>query len=222
MNFLSIDLQCFMIQNGRFYFIQSVEHQRFANSSFTTYHSSFPFLFLSFFMKNNIFAALFLAFAFLLTACGKEKIVFEKEYPIPNNAWTYADTLNFAFDIVDTLALYDIVVHIKHRSDYGFQNLYTRIATKFPNGDRRSQTLNFDLADNTGKWVGKKSSDNWDFEVKIQQNAFFNQTGQHIITLEQMMRVSSLSGIERIDLQVIDKGDKRQLGDEKKGEKVKK
>ncbi len=173
-------------------------------------------------MKNNIFIALFLAFTFLLTACGKEKIVFEKEYPIPNSAWIYADTLNFAFDIVDTMALYDIVVHIKHRSDYGFQNLYTRISTKFPTGDRRSQTLNFDLADNTGKWMGKKSGANRDFEVKIQENAFFNQTGQHVITLEQMMRVSSLSGIERIDLQVIDKGDKRKLGEENQGKKVKK
>lgn len=192
--------------------------------SFIVHHLSFiiPLFIPFFFMKNNIFAALFLAFAFLLTACGKEKIVFEKEYPIPNSAWTYADTLNFAFDIVDTMALYDIVVYIKHRSDYGFQNLYTRISTKFPTGDRRSQTLNFDLADNTGKWVGKKSGDNRDFEVKIQENAFFNQTGQHVITLEQMMRVSSLSGIESIDLQVIDKGDKRKLGEEHQGKKVKK
>jgi gliding motility-associated lipoprotein GldH len=191
--------------------------------SFIIYRSSFIILlFLSFFMKNNIFVALFLAITFLLTACGKEKIVFEKEYPIPNSAWTYADTLDFAFDIVDTMALYDIVVHIKHRSDYGFQNLYTRISTKFPTGDRRSQTLNFDLADNTGIWMGKKSGDNRGFEVKIQENAFFNQTGQHVITLEQMMRVSSLSGIERMGLQVIDKGEKRKLGEENKGKKVKK
>ncbi len=165
-------------------------------------------------MKNNIFAALFLLFGLLLTACGKEKTVFEKAYPIPNSAWTYADTLNFAFDIADTMALYDIVVHIKHRADYGFQNLYTRISTQFPNGDRRSQTLNFDLADNTGKWLGKKSGDTHDFEVKIQENAFFNQTGQHVITLEQMMRIASLSGMESIDLEVIDKGEKRNLAEE--------
>ncbi len=164
-------------------------------------------------MKNIIFATFGFAIVLLLTACGKEKTIFEKEYPIQNSAWTYADTLNFAFDIADTTALYDIVVHIKHRADYGFQNLYTRIHTKFPTGERRTQTLNFDLADNTGQWNGKKSGSSRDFEVKIQQNAFFNQVGQHVITLEQLMRKESLEGIERIQLEVIDKGEKRKLGE---------
>ena len=170
-------------------------------------------------MKNNIFAALFLAFTFLLTACGKEKIIFEKEYPIPNSAWTYADTLNFAFDIVDTMALYDIVVHIKHRSDYGFQNLYTRISTKFPTGDRRSQTLNFDLADNTGKWNGEGSGKTRSYSVDIQQNAFFNQAGKHIITLEQFMRTEALASIESVSLRIVDKQAKRDLTKESKPKK---
>ncbi|MBL7815270.1 MAG: gliding motility lipoprotein GldH [Saprospiraceae bacterium] len=160
-------------------------------------------------MKNTILAALFLVTFLFLTACGKEKTIFEKEYPIQNSTWTYADTLKFAFDITDTTALYDIVVHIKHKPDYGFQNLYTRIHTQFPKGDRRSQTLNFDLADNTGKWVGKKSGSGYNFEVKIQNNAFFNQIGQHTIVLEQLMRVESLVGIEKISLEVVNKGDKK-------------
>ena len=160
-------------------------------------------------MKNTILAAFLLAAIFSLAACGKEKTVFDKEYTIQNSAWAYADTLNFAFDIADTTALYDIVVHIKHRPDYGFQNLYTRIHTKFPTGERRSQILNFDLADNTGKWIGQKSGSLRNFEVKIQENAFFNQVGQHIITLEQLMRKEPLMGIESINLEVINKGDKR-------------
>lgn len=160
-------------------------------------------------MKNIIFATFSLMAMFLMSACGKEKIVFEKEYPIQDSAWTYADSLSFAFNIADTSALYDIVVHIKHRSDYGFQNLYTRINTTFPTGNRRSQVLNFDLADNTGKWNGKKDGDYRDFEVKIQENAFFNQTGQHIITLEQLMRKESLVGFKNIGLEVIEKQEKR-------------
>ena len=82
-------------------------------------------------MKNIIFLPIFLVTVFVFAACGKEKTIFEKEYTIQNSAWTYADSLNFAFNIADTMAVYDIVVHIKHRADYGFQNLYTRIQTKF-------------------------------------------------------------------------------------------
>ena len=167
-------------------------------------------------MKNSILIIFSLSTVFFFSACDKEKVVFEKEYPIANSAWTYADTLNFAFNIADTSALYDIVVHVKHRSDYGFQNLYTRIHTQFPTGIRRSQILNFDLADNTGKWNGKKDGDYRDFEVKIQENAFFNQAGQHVITLEQLMRKESLVGFQRIGLEVIEKSEKRKVKSELK------
>jgi gliding motility-associated lipoprotein GldH len=160
-------------------------------------------------MKNIILTTLACVVLFFLSACGKEKTVFEKAYPIQNSAWTYADTLRFAFNIADTSALYDIVVHIKHRADYGFQNLYTRIHTTFPTGKRRTQTLNFDLADNTGKWQGTKDGDYRDFEVKIQENAFFNETGSHTITLEQLMRLESLVGFKNIGLEVIQKEEKR-------------
>jgi gliding motility-associated lipoprotein GldH len=158
-----------------------------------------------------------------LTSCGKEKIIFEKDYDIKNDAWTYADTLNFAFDITDTMALYDIVLTIEHTPQYSMQNVYTNIYTKFPKGERIKQLLSIDLADNTGTWQGKCGSSSCDFNIKIQENAFFNILGSHVITLEQFMRVESLVGIKNIGLKIVDKGMKRDLNTEmNQGKKKKK
>ena len=163
-------------------------------------------------LLKSLFFILFaspLSIAFV--SCGKEKVVFEKKYDLKNGQWTYADTLDFAFDIADTTEIYDIVLTIKHTPQYPMQNIYTRIYTKFPSGERVKQQLNIDLADNTGKWEGDCSGSECDFEIPIQPNAFFNATGQHIITLEQYMRVESLAGINAIALKIVDKGMKRDI-----------
>jgi gliding motility-associated lipoprotein GldH len=173
--------------------------------------------------KNNwlsIFAAA-LIIACLSTACNKEEILFEKEYPCQNGTWQHKDTLDFAFDIADTMALYDIVLTVKHRTDYAYQNIYTQIFTKFPAGERTKQLVNIDLADNTGKWNGTGSGKTREYDVDIQQNAFFNQAGKHVITLEQFMRTESLAGIESVALRLVDKQVKRDLEKEAKHHKKK-
>ena len=174
---------------------------------------------------NDMIKKLFYAFLplslCLLWACGKEKILFEKQYDLQNQQWTYSDTLNFAFNITDTLAIYDIVLVLKHTPQYAMQNIYTNIYTQFPKGERVKQLLNMDLADNTGKWEGNCNGSECDFEIPIQPNAFFNQTGQHIITLEQYMRTETLAGIKNITLKIVDKGIKRDLEAEKSVKKKK-
>ena len=146
----------------------------------------------------------------LLSACEKEKVIFEKKYDLTNATWQHADTLNFAFDIADTTSLYDLSMTVSHKTDYGFQNIYTQIYTQFPSGLRSKQLLNLDLSDNMGKWNGTGSGNTRQFQVNIQQNAFFNQVGKHVITLEQFMRTDALVGIENITLKIIDKQIKRQ------------
>ena len=154
--------------------------------------------------------------SFVLVSCGKEKVIFEKKYDLKNGQWAYADTLNFAFNIADTMEIYDIVMTIKHTPQYPMQNMYTHIYTKFPSGERIVQLLNIDLADNTGKWEGDCSGSECRFEIPIQPNAFFNAAGQHLITLEQYMRMESLAGINSIALKIVDKGIKRDLTIKKK------
>jgi gliding motility-associated lipoprotein GldH len=172
--------------------------------------------------KNNwfLFIAVASVIACVSTACKKEKILFEKEYVCKDANWRQSDTLNFAFDIADTMALYDIVLTVKHRTDYAFQNIYTQVATQFPTGQRPKQLINVDLADNTGTWNGTGSGKTRSYDVDIQQNAFFNQQGKHIITLEQFMRTDALAGIESIALRLVDKQAKRDLEKEKKHKKA--
>lgn len=162
-------------------------------------------------LKNLLFILWATPLTIFFIACGKERTIFEKSYDIQNHQWTYNDTLDFTFDIADTMSIYDIVLSIRHTPQYPMQNIYMNIYTKFPSGERIKQLLNIDLADNTGKWEGKCSSSECLFEIPIQSNAFFNATGKHTITLEQYMRVENLAGINNIALKIVDKAEKRNL-----------
>ena len=151
-------------------------------------------------MKNLL---ILLSLPLAISACNQNNI-FDKQFDVKNQKWSYTDTLNFPFDIKDTSELYNIVLHVKHQTDYPLQNLYLNIYTAFPAGQRIKQLLNIDLADQTGKWNGKVNGKSCDFDIKIQENAFFNIQGKHTITLEQFTRLNPLPAIQTIGLTIED------------------
>lgn len=148
-----------------------------------------------------------LIFGLFITACG-HRTVYSEHHALPESGWTYADSLNFSVEIVDTLRLYDLIIDLVHQKDYPFQNLYTRIHTTFPDGKRLTQVLSLELAGKTGKWEGRCSGSRCRLSLPIQKKAYFNQSGNYAFTIEQYMRVDSLKGIQSLGLRVTDQGER--------------
>ena len=144
------------------------------------------------------FFYIILLFSLLFTACGGEDFIFDKKYEIQNQRWTYKDTLDFNFEIKDTLKIYNLYLEIEHGDVYPYQNLYMMTHTKFPDGLRPKQQLNVNLAEKSGKWEGKKSGKNWIQRVDLQKDAYFSESGNYTLTLEQFMRRDSLPEIKSV------------------------
>ncbi len=171
-------------------------------------------------MRNLIFFQF--SFSMILwSSCGKASLC-DKQYDLPQQTWTYQDTLNFTFEVQDTMALYDMVLNIKHPSDYAYRNIYTKIYTQFPDNQRIQQVLSLDVSEPSGKSAGNCSSGKCSVEVVLQPDAFFNKVGKYQITLAQFMRTDSLKGIEKIGFRVTDTGKKRDLAAEAAASKKRK
>ena len=153
---------------------------------------------------------LLLAIWAAVTGCGPNYI-FQKEYKINEGAWTYSDTIDFRVSISDTLAIYNLYLEIEHSTEYSFQNLYTNIYTKFPNGQRLQKLVSLELANRGGIWEGDCSSQFCTLNIPIQQGAFFNEIGEYVITLEQQMRVDPIPGVRSFALKIEDTGERRPL-----------
>ncbi len=149
---------------------------------------------------------LFLLTVLLLFFGCESDLLYKKSYPIPEEGWTYRDTLVFDFSIPDTLHLYDLQLEVRHHTDFPFQNLYIRIRTRFPDGQAQSQNLSLELMDQVGFWQGDCSGQTCTFGLSFQENVFFQQTGKYQIILEQYSRRDRLEGVESIELAVVEKG----------------
>lgn len=158
-------------------------------------------------MKKAILLSL-LILPFLFTACGPNYI-FDQEFKISEEGWTYADTLNFAVEITDTTSIYNLYLDINHSTEYARQNIYMMIHTQFPSGQRIKERLSVDLANRAGQWYGKCDSESCDLRLNIQEGAFFNALGPHKITIEQYMRIDPLLGVNSIALRIEDTGQRR-------------
>lgn len=146
---------------------------------------------------------LFCFFIVLFTACGKQ-YEYQKTIEINNQTWNYADSLVFEFDIKDTLAIYNLYLDIEHHPDYAFQNLYTLIHTYFPAGQHLKENLSLELSNPAGIWMGNCNSNTCQLSIPIQQNAYFNQTGEYRIVIEQFMREEAIDGIQAFTFKVED------------------
>jgi gliding motility-associated lipoprotein GldH len=144
----------------------------------------------------------------LLSACGPNYLLDETK-DIPNGQWTYADSLRFEADIPDTSRIYDLYVSIEHSPDFEWQNLYLRIHTLFPDGQRLSRPVSFELGDQGGAWQGRCNATRCRFRVPMQEGAYFQTPGRYAFTFEQYMRQSPVGGIQRLGFHIVDTGKKR-------------
>ncbi len=154
---------------------------------------------------RNLNLYLILVLAFVFASCG-ESYFYEKTYELPDNQWTYKDTLNFEVDITDTLKTYNLILEMEHNLDYPYQNNYIYIHTHLPQGEHLGKQLSIDLAAKNGKWYGKCNSKTCLFSTIIQPNAYFNQIGKHRFSIEQYMRMDSLPDIHAVSLKIQETG----------------
>jgi gliding motility-associated lipoprotein GldH len=162
------------------------------------------------FSMRSFFAILstccFTLSVFFLPACGANYL-YESKQDIPNDQWLYSDSMRFTFEVKDTSKRYNFYLDFDYDDQYTSQNIYLRLSTQYPNGKQLTKVRSFDLFDAGGTPMGKSSGSSHTLRTALQEHAFFNQIGQHTVTIAQFMRRDSLPGMRAIGLAVEQLGD---------------
>lgn len=139
----------------------------------------------------------------MFSACSWSSGVFEKNLDFKEQAWPSSIKPDIAFDITDTMALYNIYIVIRHNDAYHFNNMYVRATVKEP-GDTQGRTGDYDLqlATNGKGWIGTAMDDIYDARLLIQPGTKFRKAGTYHITLEQLMREDPLKNVLSAGLRV--------------------
>ena len=139
-------------------------------------------------MKNLIFiTGIFL----ILSSCDPD-MVFDKFQKTENGKWSWADKKTFNVLITDSLKSYNILINIRHTTDYPKSNLFVFITTKAPNGHFMRDTIEIKIANDRGKWFGNGFGD-----IKLVSRIYrkairFAYKGEYTFTVEHGMRLPEI------------------------------
>jgi len=142
-----------------------------------------------------------LLFLLIFYSCDSKRI-FEENKKIEKGVWNTADKANFEVNITDIYARYNFYINVRNEGDYPYSNLYLFMHTLFPDGTTARDTIECQLADYDGRWLGSGIGSVKYNRFLFKQGVKFRQPGTYVFELEQAMRTKELKGVADIGIRV--------------------
>ncbi|AOW21069.1 gliding motility lipoprotein GldH [Urechidicola croceus] len=156
-------------------------------------------------MRNTIVLVLFFIG---LVSCDSNRI-FDEYQSVENNVWEKENIAEFKVEVKDTISKKNLFINIRNNKEYEFSNLFLIAKMSFPNGSAIVDTLEYEMTDKTGNFLGTGFTDIKENKLFYKENVRFNQKGQYTLNVEQAMRkngniqgLDSLKGITDIGFRI--------------------
>ena len=160
-------------------------------------------------LKRNSLSIV-LATLFLMFSCN-DNIDFNQYKSINKEGWQANEKIIFEFDVKDTISPKNLFVNIRNNNDYAFSNLYIITELTFPNETLVIDTLQYEMADKTGKLLGTSFTEIKENKLFYKENKIFPVSGKYKFNIRHAMRKSGeinpiefLKGIQEVGLSVED------------------
>ena len=142
------------------------------------------------------------------TACNNN-VVFDVYKPIDSAKWNKDSILTFTYNPTDTISKNNIYINIRNNKEYQYSNLFLIVGINFPNNYQVVDTLEYEMADAQGKFLGTGFTDIKENKLEYKTNVTFPTEGNYEITVQQAMRKSGdvdgiklLKGVTDVGLQI--------------------
>ena len=137
----------------------------------------------------------------ILFACDSRR-VYEDYKTIDSSGWEKDSLARFNVPITDTVKSNNIYIDIRNKGDYPNSNIWLFVNVKAPDGKVLTDTVEYILAEKSGKWTGSGIGDLFDNQFKYRNNVIFDKPGVYQFSIQQGMRGDKLEGIHDIGLRI--------------------
>lgn len=148
---------------------------------------------------NRLFFTVLLSL--ILISCDSNKL-YEENFAVADDGWHHDDIKTFEFDITDTLSPLNLYINVRTSTDYSFSNLFMFLYSNYPDGYADKDTLEFILAEPSGKWLGESSGTVVENKILIFKGGRFTTPGTYKFQLEHAMRQKVLPEILDVGFRV--------------------
>lgn len=135
----------------------------------------------------------------LFGACNTIDL-FEQSKAFPTHQWQSSDTATFSFEIIDTTALYNVLLVLRHEDAYRYKNIWLTIKMQTPDSAIHIKR-EFILANNQ-QWLGNNISDIVEHRITFNSAPAKFKKGKYIFILKHEMREDPLDYILNAGIRV--------------------
>jgi len=147
---------------------------------------------------NSLMAALMML---ALYSCNSN-LIYNDVAEMPDSAWNLFNNPDFSFPVSDTTKNTNIFFTIRTGAQYPFRNIFLFVTTTAPDGKSITDTLEYEIADEKGNWLGKGFGDIHELKLPYRQNVYFPVKGTYHLIIRHGMRTEDLKGVYDIGLTV--------------------
>lgn len=157
-------------------------------------------------MRRNSVVIILLIISFY--SCGKAK-VYDQFESIENGSWHKDSIVKFTFSPIDTITKNNVFINLRNNKDFEYSNLFLIVGIEFPNNTNIVDTLEYEMADAQGKFLGTGFTDLKENKLEYKTNVVFPTKGNYIINVQQAMRksgqvdgINNLNGITEVGISI--------------------
>ncbi|MEW4922440.1 gliding motility lipoprotein GldH [Algibacter sp. 2305UL17-15] len=133
-------------------------------------------------------SAVVLVFIFCLVSCDENR-VFDAYKSVPN-AWHKDSIISFKINPPDTINPYNLFVNLRNTNAYKYNNLFLIVEMTFPHGKTITDTLEYKMADPSGKLLGTGVTDTKENKLWYKESVVFDEAGTYEVNIQHAMRES--------------------------------
>jgi len=126
----------------------------------------------------------------LLLSCNS-KTEFNTYQTIKNKQWFFKNKIEFTVNNTDTIYPKNVFINIRSTNKYPFSSLFLITKIETPSNKQIIDTLEYEMADNQGNWLGTGISELKENKLIYKQNFKFLKKGNYKFSIQQATRSSS-------------------------------
>jgi gliding motility-associated lipoprotein GldH len=134
--------------------------------------------------RSNVF--LFIIIFALTVSCDSNR-VFDEYKSVPDS-WHKDSITSFKINPPDSITPYNLFVNIRNTNTYKYNNIFLIVEMVFPHGKTITDTLEYRMADPTGKLLGSGYTDIKENKLWYKEQVIFEESGEYTVNIQHAMR----------------------------------
>ena len=153
-------------------------------------------------MKKAFIILSYFFFVISIISCARIDL-YEKVLPIPKHEWKSNFKPQFAFDITDTMANYQLFLILRHNDRYNYNNIWVNVFIKGPDNKVQKFQVEKLLATNASGWLASGMDDIYEHRLQLTETPVqLKKPGRYIFSFEQIMREDPLQNIMDVGFRI--------------------